>query len=305
MSDPDWLSVKPMSFPIQSLNLAGLTLGNPNGAVVLCLHGWLDNAASFMPMFEQLIRTESELLKNFQFIAIDWPGHGLSDHRSKDAHYHFVDWAYDLLQLMEGQATIAGKPQRWQSVHLIGHSMGGMVATAFSSAFPEKVSNLMLIEAIGLITLTQSASAQLKQGFVSRLQANKKRKSMHSSVQSAISARMNVSDLPEHCAKLIVERALVAQDNAFAWRSDLRLRTISPQRFTIEQAIEMTSQITCSVTLVTGSHGFESINKAKQIFAMHLSDFNHQQIAGGHHPHMESPQKMGELVTTFLHKKLN
>ena len=48
--------------------LRGLAWSNPGAPRVLALHGWLDNAASFIPL--------APYLAGFDLIALDLPGHG-------------------------------------------------------------------------------------------------------------------------------------------------------------------------------------------------------------------------------------
>ena len=87
--------IKEITFSSGSKKIAALTNGNDQAPLLLCLHGWLDNAASFQPLMPYLA--------DYHVIAIDWPGHGLSSHRSEDAHYHFIDWIYDLVKLFKSQ----------------------------------------------------------------------------------------------------------------------------------------------------------------------------------------------------------
>ena len=53
--------------------LAGLAWRREGAPRVLCLHGWLDNAASFVPL--------APLLDRLDVVALDLPGHGHSEHR--------------------------------------------------------------------------------------------------------------------------------------------------------------------------------------------------------------------------------
>lgn len=289
------IRIRPMQaieFNLDKLTLAGLRTGEETAPVILCLHGWLDNAASFTPLFEQLEQEDSPLLKQFNFIAIDWIGHGLSSHRGLDSHYHFVDWVYDLLLLIESQG--------WDQVNIIGHSMGGMIATAFTSAFNEKVNKLMLIESIGLITLNENPSEQLRNGMLSRLKFQKKQKSTHKTLDSAVKARMGVSDLPNHCAHLLVERSLHKVEGGVTWRSDPRLRNISPQRYALKQAIQIVANIHCPVLLILGDTGFDMIQAGLKVFGEHLEDLTHHTIDGGHHPHMESPSDVIKFIKNYF-----
>ena len=83
---------QPVSYQLRQLILRGWQSGPADGPLCLCLHGWLDNANSFLPLAEKL--------PQLQLVAIDLPGHGQSDHRSPDAHYHFLDWVDDVVQLL-------------------------------------------------------------------------------------------------------------------------------------------------------------------------------------------------------------
>ncbi|TCZ81442.1 alpha/beta fold hydrolase, partial [Lysobacter sp. N42] len=52
------------------------------GVPVLALHGWLDNAASFLPMAAHL--------PGLDLVALDLPGHGASAHLPASADYTLV-----------------------------------------------------------------------------------------------------------------------------------------------------------------------------------------------------------------------
>jgi len=240
--------ISDICFSLTVGSIRGITMGDPSKPLVLCLHGWLDNAASFLPLMSEL--------SDKYIVAIDWPGHGFSDHRGADAHYHFIDWIADLAQLFE--------LKQWRNIDIVAHSMGGMIATAFAAAFPEKVKSLTLIDSIGFLCAEpEKTTEQLREGILSRLKfldinqchPNKK-KSLHSTIDSAIKARVHVSDLAYQHAQLIVERGIVKNKEGFTWRSDSRLRLKSPYRF----------------------------------------------LAGGHHVHMEQPKALAQLISTFLAK---
>ena len=150
------INIQEVEYQIGNLAVRGISCGEKQDNIVLCLHGWLDNAASFQPLLPYLT--------NKQVIAIDLLGHGFSAHRSLDAHYHFIDWVYDLLQLFT--------QNNWPEIDIVGHSMGAMIASAFASAFPEKVKSLTLIDSIGFIsTEKKQTTTQLRRGLLSRLRA--------------------------------------------------------------------------------------------------------------------------------------
>ncbi len=61
--------------------ITGLRAGAEGTPKVLALHGWLDNAASFVPLAAQLA--------DIDLVAPDLPGHGHSAHLPAGADYSF------------------------------------------------------------------------------------------------------------------------------------------------------------------------------------------------------------------------
>jgi len=288
------IEVEEICYDIGELSLHGLACGEDENDIVLCLHGWLDNAASFTPLMPYL--------SNKRVIAIDWAGHGFSSHRSQDAHYHFIDWVYDLLQLFE--------LNDWHNIDIVAHSMGGMVASAFAAAFPERVKSLSLLDSIGFISAeADKTTAQLRQGMTSRLKnsvsylqnKNKtKPKNLHPTADSAIKARVAVSDMNYEQAKIIVKRGLVKEGQGYVWRADTRLRNVSPYRLTLSQAEQFIQDINCPVQLVFGAKGHEMVTKGITHFGSMFSDFICNEVEGGHHVHMEQPQQTAKLINEFI-----
>jgi pimeloyl-ACP methyl ester carboxylesterase len=283
--------VEEVSFNLGELTLTGLAFGDLNDELVLCLHGWLDNAASFLPMMPYL--------KGKRVIAIDWTGHGFSSHRSADAHYHFIDYVYDLLLLWESN--------QWQQIDIVAHSMGGMISSAFAAAFPEKVKSLTLLDSIGFISSEAEESTEhLRKGMLSRLKNNmqlsssSKKKKLHPNLDSAINARVQVSDLKFEQAKLLVERGSVERDNGFVWRSDSRLRNTSPYRLTLAQAKQFIQDIKTPVQLIYGDKGLSFVQSGLKEFAPLFGNFTSHKLMGGHHFHMEEPEQTTRQILEFI-----
>jgi pimeloyl-ACP methyl ester carboxylesterase len=282
------LTIEEISYSLPEIELNGIKKGNADQRIVLCLHGWLDNAASFIPLMNEL--------NDHQVIAIDWPGHGHSDHRGQDAHYHFIDYVYDLLLLFEFN--------QWQSIDIVAHSMGGMIASAFAAAFPEKVNSLTLIDSIGFISAkSEETTEQLRNGMLSRIKLKGKRKPIHPNIESAIIARRSVSDLTYDDAKLLVERGSLAFEAGITWRTDSRLRNTSPYRLTFSQAKQFIKDITTPVQLIYGDKGIEFVEVGLAHYGPLFKQFTAHKLNGGHHIHMEQAKKTAVVIESFLEKQ--
>ena len=107
----------------------------------MCLHGWLDNCASFHLLAPSLVNHSKEQRLASEVVALDFPGHGLSSHKSADnptallAEYcYYVSEAAEQLQ--------------WDKFSLVGHSMGAGVSVIMAAAFPDKIQSLVLLEGV-------------------------------------------------------------------------------------------------------------------------------------------------------------
>lgn len=114
--------------------LAAIEVGNAEMAEVsvIFIHGWLDNAASFLSLMPAL----HALAPKLHLCAVDLPGHGFSSHKAGYSAFH--DYIDDLDQLLLNLSP--NKPV------LVGHSLGALIASCYSAAFPEQVSGLVQIE---------------------------------------------------------------------------------------------------------------------------------------------------------------
>lgn len=257
----------------------------PDKPPVICLHGWLDNAASFVPLMRAL--------PHVPFLAIDWPGHGHSHHLGADSHYHFVDYVGDLYELITAQG--------WDKVDIVGHSMGGLVASVFAGTFPEKLNRLAMIEACGPMSWPDREAPQiLRKAVISRRKLADKQLTEHATLASAVAARQAAGDLGEESARLLVERGLKQRGERFVWRSDPRLRTFSALRMTEQQAQAFIQATTASVLVIHGDTGFDMV---KQAIAQRSKDyqlFQLSELEGGHHLHMDNAEKVGQRLADFL-----
>ncbi|MDU0354604.1 alpha/beta hydrolase [Paraglaciecola aquimarina] len=274
-----------LEFKLKHITLRGMGFGDSNKPMILALHGWLDNAASFAPL--------APYLADYYVLAIDLAGHGLSDHRSPDAHYHLLDFVYDLHELVEIQG--------WQRFVLMGHSLGAIIASLYASSFTERVDRLICIEALGPLTKSATTSAsQLRESILNRLNLSTSPSTRPKTIARVINARAFVGELSVSSAELLVRRNTSERDGQLFYRTDRRLRTVSALRMTEEQARAFVSSIVCPVLLITGDKGFETFASEIKDRMTRLDLGQHVCCSGNHHVHMDNPTDVALKVVNFL-----
>ena len=107
--------------------------GNPDGIPVVLIHGSMGS----LQVWEGWAR---ELGQQARLISVDLPGHGLTgawprDEYTVEAYADFVEVLVDTLNL--------------DRFVLAGHSLGGAVAWSFAATRPNRVSQLVLVDAAG------------------------------------------------------------------------------------------------------------------------------------------------------------
>jgi len=131
--------------PIRHLRYHYRSWGTPEAGVapLVLVHGWMDVGASFQFMVDALA-------KDRWIVAPDWRGFGLTDTPNTD-NFWFADYLADLDALMDLLAPA-------QTVDLVGHSMGGHIATMYAGVRPQRIRKLVNLEGFGLAS-TQAAQA--------------------------------------------------------------------------------------------------------------------------------------------------
>ena len=100
MNSPQAVQPRERSWRVHGLELRGLSWGEAGAHPVLCLHGWLDNAASFSVLAPRL--------ENCHVVALDLTGHGRSSWRSDDATYQIWDDLPEIQGVVDALARSLG-----------------------------------------------------------------------------------------------------------------------------------------------------------------------------------------------------
>ena len=266
------LNFEEVRLRLPHIELAAHLYGPEDGVPVIALHGWLDNAASFSRL--------APLLPGLRIVALDFAGHGHSDHRPAGGSYAVWDYAYDVLQVAEQFG--------WQRFSLLGHSMGAIVSVLLAAAMPERIERLALID--GLIPYTgepETAPQKLGEALKAQLALAGKSKPVYAEFDRAVEARMRgVGAVSREAAELLAQRGLMPVPGGYTWRTDSRLTLPSPLRLTHAHAVAFARSLQCPVKLVLAQQGMllaqPSLNQLLADLPIEVA-----QLPGGHHLHLD------------------
>ena len=265
--------------------IAGIRWPLEGAPKVLCAHGWLDNAASFIPLGPWLTRLD--------VVAMDFPGHGRSFHRSPESPYYFTEYLWDIDAALDELG--------WPSCHLLGHSMGAAAASLFAAAAPERVRSLTLLDALGPISESPAKAGGRLRNSLESIRKGPRPRKPYDSLEDMVKARMANSDLPADAARLICERAARQEGDHFEWTYDPALQWVSPVLMTEEQALAYLATIEAPVLSLTATPFAPFVTQQKyEARARAIPHGRHELWPGHHHMHMDQSQKVAARVQSFI-----
>ncbi|MFP2930465.1 alpha/beta fold hydrolase [Pyxidicoccus sp. 3LG] len=283
-----------MPHPIESLTVdaQGLALHvrhrHAAGApAVLFLHGWLDHSHSFDAVLPHLPDA-------WRLMLLDFRGMGRSAHVGPGGTYHFSDYTLDVESALEGLSVDA--------VHLVGHSLGGIVALAYAAARPGRVKSVSLIESLGPSGGTPAASLDRLRGFLDDSHRPPNRKRYPSVEAAAARLRETNPTLPESAALHLAQHGTETFDGGVAFTFDPRHRRRFGQAYDEAQWLALQSGVTCPVQLLRGDNGFVPAQALMRSRMDALPTLVQPPLVlpGGHHVHMEQPEAVARALAGFI-----
>ena len=263
---------------------------------VLALHGWLDNAASFVPLATRL--------HGIELLAPDLPGHGRSAHLPAGADYSFAGAVNAVLDIADALG--------WERFALLGHSMGAGIGSLLAAACPQRVTGFVAIEALGALAETPERTVERLRDAVAASRALAgKRLRMFPDIDTAVRVRMQANALGEAAARLLVERgtmpATIAYDDAPAqavvWSSDPRLTLPTMLRSTEAQVRQLIAGIACPTLVIHADPPQPYLPEPlRSERAALLPDGELIVLPGGHHLHMEQPREVAAAIGDFFYR---
>lgn len=121
------------------MNLYSERYPNQAHADVLFIHGNLASSRWWKPTLAQW-KTHGSKGKH-SLLTADWRGCGKNPDWNNDQQFSIQDLAQDFLDLID--------KERLQKVHLVGHSLGGLIALQMMTMAPERFAKCVLLDPVG------------------------------------------------------------------------------------------------------------------------------------------------------------
>ncbi|MBI5909449.1 MAG: alpha/beta hydrolase [Betaproteobacteria bacterium] len=268
--------------------------GEADQPKLFMLHGWMDVSASYQFLVDAL-------QADWQVIAPDWRGYGLSAWGPADS-YWFPDYMGDLDRLLAHF-----EPDR--AVALVGHSMGGNIASLYAGVRPERVSRLVNLEGFGMSRTEPAKAPERYAKWLAQLADKPGFRDYADFTELAVRMRSGNPRLSEARA-LYLAQHWGGQNAAgrVELRSDPAHRMINPVAYQLEEAMACWRNVAAPVMWIDGaeSKAMEQMringddHEARKACFRNLSA--HTVAEAGHMLHHDQPERLAELIGPFLHR---
>jgi pimeloyl-ACP methyl ester carboxylesterase len=278
----------PYPYPVQYLELSlygqdvrmaymdVAATGTPNGRTVVLLHGMNWFGEYFGPVIDVLTR------EGFRVIAPDQVGFGRSS--KPIIPYTLNDHAANTKAILDRLGI--------GSAAILGHSMGGMIATRFAFAYPETTSHLVIVNQIGLIdSRIGRPPRRLEEVYQTSLHRD------YESIRTTFE-RYFVTWKPEYERYVNIQYAWTLSGD---WPRLAMVRALNSQMIVQDPVVYDRPHIKAKTLFLSGAEDGPDFRKlAKWIVdtiphaELHLIDH------AGHNPFMEAPDEFFPPLVAFL-----
>ena len=258
---------------------------------MVLLHGWMDVSASFQFMVDAL-RGEWDVY------APDWRGYGLTEWEKADS-YWFPDYIADLDALLEKLAP-GGK------TNLVGHSLGGNVATLYAGVRPQRVAKVINLEGFGMAPTTPGQAPKRYARWLDELRDPPGLRPYENFSELAVRLRKSNPRLSEERADYLARHWGKEEGGKVVLRSDPAHKIVNPVLYRYEEVRACWNEVRAPVLWVDAAQS-ETLQRLGLTAAQHAerrAAFRNLEYVtvpdAGHMLHHDQPEAVARLVEQFL-----
>ena len=274
---------------------------------MVLLHGIQDFALSL----DGLARA---FAADFHVLSYDLRGHGDSDKPGVYTVSHHLADLHSVVRQLDGRRPV-----------LVGHSLGGQIATQYAGIFEETPACVVSIDGLGppmrdVDLPVEHKRGRARRGIESLLRREKQGRPMKSLDQAVRLYRQNHAGLSAEHARLLVTNATQPHaDGGLRWKWDRRV-LLTFLSFAPPLTEERWSWVRCPVLMITGGRSGEFWSRRRSVseedsrldpeeLERRLScfkDVTHVEIAdAGHMIHYDAPEQLRAEIAAFLEARIN
>lgn len=283
--------------------IVGKWWGPRNIRPIVVLHGWQDNAGSFDTLIPLL---PSEM----SYLALDFPGHGLSSHLPNGLFYSYMDFVY-LLNYVRVHFN-------WDRMSFMAHSMGSIVSFIYAGVFPNRVDMLIALDTL--------------KPLVRRPEININFMSFRGENLPLVEQRNREVDKepPNYTYAEMIERmvdgtrgSVTAEMAPFLLKRGIKTTSLHPERYYFSRdsrmkyvheayfdqgiCLELAKRIQVPHLFIKSSDSsfseiFRNITETINLLKKKNPKFEVHHVQGTHHVHLNNPERVFEIISKFLRK---
>ncbi|XP_045530546.1 serine hydrolase-like protein isoform X1 [Pieris brassicae] len=280
--------------------IAAITWGNSSNPPVLLCPGRMVPCSSFRPLIKHMPDC-------FFYVAIDLPGSGLSDHLPPGIRYTVLDLLPSIAKVVEHF--------KWEKIMFIGHSLGTVIGTYFTMAYPNRVTRFVQLDPIPLYhTVTpETFESWYKEYYRSNYDDDQYVK--HTSGRytapryslDVIKRRlMAAHKINEETLEHVLDRYIEpAGDGLYRFTYDQRMKNTTTMPFSPDNLKLFLTSAKIPILAIFAKFVIDAGVYSKVPFAFDTKAWPHDNygykiVSGYHDVHMSSPELMADDIAKFL-----
>ena len=265
------------------------TWGAVDAPLLVLTHGWLDTSATWSDV-------GARLGERFHVIAPDQRGYGYSEWPQDG--YWFPDYLGDLDALIDHLAPTA-------PIALVGHSMGGQIASVYAGLRPERIGKLAVLDSLFLPDMPATLAPKRVKRWLDQLKDQPREKTYASFEELAQRVKKQHPQLSDARA-LFVAQGWAAADASGSIRllADPKHRRDMPTLYRNAESMEIWNSITAPTLFIDGgASAFAKAVNAEETRSRRGCFKDHRATVipdAGHMLHFDTPDALADALLDFL-----